>query len=107
MPAKPKPKPEPTPEVDDEEEPSGTVEMQFRGKTFTIPRSVDDWPTVAYLARLKATTSNLLLDWMTFVELILGEKQWQQLTLSTAARSGDFGEFVDLFGTTVAAECQF
>lgn len=79
------------------------VEIDFHGDTFTIPRDPDDWPTTAYIARINATTTGRIVDWMTFVELLLGVRQWDRLTTTTQTR--DFKQFLDTFTTVVKEEC--
>ena len=87
------------------EEPDSEVRIEFNGETFTIPRDTDEWSTTAWLARIEATTTGRTLDWMRFVELLLGPVQWQKITPLTAATKGDFVKFLDVFTPTVVKEC--
>lgn len=89
----------------DDETPVTDVVIEFNGATFTIPKDTDEWPTTAWLARIEATTTGRTLDWMQFVELLLGPAQWQQLTTLTASKKGDFVKFLDVFTPTVVKEC--
>jgi hypothetical protein len=100
----PKTKPEPTADPAEDEAPDADVKIEFRGQTFTVPRDVDDWPTTAWIARLEASTTNRTLDWLRFVELLLGPVQWQTLSLAAPTR-GDFVAFLDEFTPTVTKEC--
>lgn len=93
------------PKKTDDETPVTDVVIEFNGATFTIPKDTDEWPTTAWLARIEATTTGRTLDWMQFVELLLGPAQWQQLTTLTASKKGDFVKFLDVFTPTVVKEC--
>lgn len=93
------------PKKTDDEAPVTDVVIEFNGATFTIPKDTDEWPTTAWLARIEATTTGRTLDWMQFVELLLGPAQWQQLTTLTASKKGDFVKFLDVFTPTVVKEC--
>lgn len=87
--------------TDDQE--SSTVTVEFNGQKFTIPQDSDDWPTPAWIARVQASTTGTLLDWLKFVEQLVGPKQWKRLTDNTT--KGDFKRFLDVFLTAVAKEC--
>lgn len=80
------------------------VDVEFNGATFTIPRKADDWPTVAWIARIDAESSGLTKDWLRFVELLLGQSQWKRL-IEVASRKADFTAFVDVLVTTIVKEC--
>lgn len=99
----PKTKTEPTPDVEDPTD--SEVRVEFNGHTFSIPKDTDEWPTVAWLARIEATTTNRTLDWMRFIELLLGPGQWRLLTSVTASTKGEFNKFLDAFGAAVKEEC--
>lgn len=85
-------------------EESPLVEIEFNGQTFTVPRDADDWPTVAYLARLTAITSGRTMDWLKFMELLLGAAQWQRVVDSTNA--GQFREFLNTAIDAIKKECK-
>lgn len=98
----PKPKAAPDlPVIEDNTE----VTVAFNDSTFTIPRKADDWPTVAWIARLDAESSGLTKDWLRFVELLLGQAQWKRLIEVAAGRKGDFTAFVDVLVSTIVKEC--
>lgn len=95
------PKTKPTDEIVEDSD----VTVEFNGSTFTIPRSADDWPTVAWLARLEAESTRLTRDWLRFVELLLGQKQWDHLVKVAATRRADLTSFVDALVDAILKEC--
>ncbi len=52
---------------------------------------------------MQASTTGTLLDWLKFVEQLVGPKQWKRLTDNTT--KADFKRFLDVFLTAVAKEC--
>lgn len=85
---------------------SAVVTVEFNGSTFEIPQQSDDWPTEAWIARMQASTSGQLLDWLSFVELLLGPQQWKRLTKAAAGTKGEFKKFLDVMLPVVAKECE-
>lgn len=87
------------------ETPSDEVVIKFNDAEFTVPRNADDWPTVAYLARIKSANTRAITDWMEFIRLLVGPVQWELLTTQTATTTGQFKEFLNVFSDVVAKEC--
>lgn len=97
MPKKSEPAPAETDTVADDNAVE-TVEMSWRGATFTFPRDMDDWETVTCIAVSDASRSRDLKDMRVAMQLVLGDEQFAKL--GTKRRdliefSIAFAEFVD------------
>lgn len=108
MPTKTKAKPEADEadtETDGDEKLEENVVVEFNGYTFTIPKSADDWPTRAELARIRAVAVQSIDAWLDFLELLLGEQQWRIAVDHAAPKRRDLFALVNLITDTVSEEC--
>lgn len=96
------PKAQPVPKSDE-------VKIEYLGRTFTLPRHQDDWSLDASMAWYKVLSTNESNDWITFMQLILGAAQWNDLVTVIKKRktgqTGAFREFFMALRSTIDAEC--
>jgi hypothetical protein len=107
--------PEPTPAeaagpAPPAEETPDLAEIPFRGTTFTLPKSRDEWNTDAYLEWMEAVAQNLYPPYIRAAKLLLGPTQWAQLqSMGSAGRPAavrkDFDEFLAVFLPVTLNEC--
>lgn len=83
-------KPETAPKaVKAEIEEASTVEIEWDGKTWTIPASPDHWSALALQALEQGKP-------MTFLENVLGRQQWGKFTRGKRSSAGDASELTSL-----------
>ena len=78
----------------------GLVDIPFRGHTFVVPKSRDDWPT-AGLAFMSEGKYNLFVKSMLD---IAAPRQWTQLC-EICPRRRDFTEFWVTFAKVTREDC--
>jgi hypothetical protein len=81
------------------------VTIDFEGVTFSIPRDADNWSSTAELARLRAIQSGSLVDWLSFMETLVGPARWTVL-LQAAPTRADLYRLMSVISTAVKDECQ-
>jgi hypothetical protein len=89
--------PEPAPAPAEKQAPGETVEFEYRGVTFTIPKDRDAWPMDAELAIEQR-------QWGIVVRAVIGDTQWDDLR-DVAPNRGDLFEFIRLFMGAAAEGC--
>ena len=68
------------------------ITIELDGEKFSFPRDQDDWPTGAIVAAGRVSAGRAQYD--DVVEKLLGEEQWNRLSLMSFRQ---FKEFLKLF----------